>query len=473
MNTSLYFHRDHKNHHEHQSSPPVVLQVPNVFIVPPEEDHSPIWCCFDAAQPSQSFSRLVEEEIEFLDSDSVHGNVNPRQAGETRSIVDALMSDEFADNYNDTDSEFDGEMDQDLYSDHQSEMTGRTQYSRLPRDAAEDSDVIEVVKVGRSRSRTKAEDQTPAPIKTKPSSTFRARASKAFRSLTGSLRASKPRVHNVSSSVPSNSQMQPDEEQGSSSYPRPRTPTMSRRSSIILSQLFSAPSLKSRSSTSSFDHPANNIAPSSPSAPSFPSCTHLPTSRRASIYQEENQDLQSRAPSPCLSTASHRTTNRRFSMLNLQKLFSFPSTPRAATPSSDDTEYIPSSSRVPSATSSESTTSGPQTPTSTEEAFPTRLASLEKKQSVAFDLQTGSQSDVAVGSNLRLAMDAVDSDTFRAVGFDGESDPATTPTQTHYKVDDSGLGMDQGDTSLEMRLDSLHFDSLSFDADHFNISLSR
>lgn len=160
-------------------------------------------------------------------------------------------------------------------------------------------------------------------------------------------------------------------------------------------------------------------------------------------------------------------------MLNLQKIFSFSSTSRAATFSSDDIEYIPSSSRVPSATSSESTTSGPQTPTSTEETFLTRLASLEKRQSVAFDLQTASQSDVAVGSNLRLAMHAVDSDPFRAVGFERESDPATTPTQTHFKVDDSGLGMDQGDMSLEMRLDSLHFDSLSFDADHFNISLSR
>ncbi|KIK08139.1 hypothetical protein K443DRAFT_672622 [Laccaria amethystina LaAM-08-1] len=470
MNNSIYFHRDHESRHEHQSSPPVVLQVPNVFIVPPEEDHSPIWCCFDAAQPSQTFSRLVEEEIEFLDSDSVHGNANPHQAGETRSIVDALMSDEFADNYNDTDSEFDREADQDLY---QSETTGHTQYSRLPRDAAEDSDVIEVVKVGRSRRQTKDEDQIPEPIKTKRSNTFRARASKAFRSLRGSLRASKPLAQDIFVSAPSNSQIQPDEEQGSSSYPRPRTPTMSRRSSVILSQLFSAPSLKSRSSTSSFDDPANSIAPGSPSAPSFPSCTHLSTSRRASIYQEENRDLQSRAPSPCLSTASHKTTNRRFSMLNLQKLFSFSSTSRAATPSSDDTEYIPSSSRVPSATSSESTTSGPQTPTSTEEAFPTRLASLEKKQSVAFDLQSGSQSDVAVGSNLRLAMHAFDSDPFRAVGFEGESDPATTPTQMHYKVDDSGLGMGQGDMSLEMRLDSLHFDSLSFDADHFNISLSH
>jgi len=468
MNNSLYIHRDHKSRHEHQSSPPVVLQVPNVFIVPPEEDQSPIWCCFDAAQPSQSFSRLVEEEIEFLDPDSVHRNANP---GETRSIVDALMSDEFADNYNDTDFEFDRETDQDLYRDY--ETTGRTQYSRLPRDAAEDSDVIEVVKVGRSRWRTRDEDQIPEPIKTKRSNTFRARASKAFRSLRGSLRASKPQAQDMFSSAPSNSQIQPDEERGSSSYPRPRTPTMSRRSSLILSQLFSAPSLKSRSSTSSFDDPANNIAPSSPSAPSFPSCAHLPTSRRASIYQEENRDLQSRAPSPCLSTASHKTTNRRFSMLNLQKLFSFSSTSQAATPSSGDTECIPSYSRVPSATSSESTTSGPQTPTSTEEAFPTRLASLEKKQSVALDLQIGSQSDVAVGSNLRLAMHAVDTDPFSAVDFEGESDAATTPTQMHYKVDDSGLGMDQGDMSLEMRLDSLHFDSLSFDADHFNISLSH
>lgn len=465
MNTSSYFHRDHKSRHEHQSSPPVVLQVPNVFIVPPEEDRTPIWCCFDAAQPSQSFSRLVEEEIEFLDSDSI---ANPGQAGETRSIVDALMSDEFPDNFNDTDSEFDREIDQDLYRDYQSETTGRPQYSRLPRDAAEDSDVIEVVKVGRSRWRTKDEDQTPKPIKT----TFRARASKALRSLRGSIRASKPRAQNAFSSAPSNSQIQPDEERVSSSYPRPRTPTMSRRSSVMLSQLFSAPSLKSRSSTSSFDDHANNIAPSSPSAPSFPSSTHLSTSRRASIYHEENRDLQSRAPSPCLSTAS-KTTNRRFSMLNLQKLFSFSSTSRAATPSLDDTEYIPSSSRVPSATSSESTTSGPQTPTSVEESFPTRLASLETKQSVAFDLQTGSQSDVAVGSNLRLSMDAVDTDPFRAVGFEGESDLATTPTQMHYKVDDSGLGMDQGDMSLEMRLDSLHFDSISFDADHFNMSLSR
>ena len=36
------------------------------------------------------------------------------------------------------------------------------------------------------------------------------------------------------------------------------------------------------------------------------------------------------------------------------------------------------------------------------------------------------------------------------------------------EVDDSGMGVDgKGDVSFEMRLDSLHFDDLSFDADRF------
>jgi hypothetical protein len=97
------------------------MQMPHVFVVPPEEDKSPAWCCFDAEHPSRPQSREILEQPVVMDMDilcdaedpfyrdpdsnfpelSVSGENNL----ETMSVVDALMKDEVHDDYlSDSDS---------------------------------------------------------------------------------------------------------------------------------------------------------------------------------------------------------------------------------------------------------------------------------------------------------------------------------------------------------------------------------
>ncbi|KAF8061450.1 hypothetical protein FPV67DRAFT_1703758 [Lyophyllum atratum] len=401
----------------HSTAPPTSpeLQVPNVFVIPPDEDDSPPWCFFDAADAPTHLS--TAPDIPFL-----HGALSiyqtepqspvfhrdpgpfpshnpvamPWKSPETRSIMDVLMNDDYL--------ESDDEMELEL--DHQV-------FNSRGRAAGNDSEVVEVIKVRRHAERIEDHARIPT-LPPKSSKSFKSRASKAFRSLRnvgkGSLRA-KPKAQDIFSSSPVED-LEPE------LPPRSKTPTVSRHGSAIFSQIFSPPpTLQSRSSVSSFD--AVRPSPKSPPlAGRYPSSLYNhpssddcpgPSLASCSSLNFDDQDLRSPSPTPSTQTKSNR---RRFSVMSLQRIFSF-------SQADDFSDITPSSMSRDSSGPSTSSSSGPDTPTE-----------------------------------------------------------ESTPLPLHFGHEDHGLlsqkrsatavpALGQGDISFEMRLDSLHFESLSFDADRF------
>ena len=484
--------------------------MPNVFVVPPEEDQTPTWCFFDAAHPalSQIVDRPETPDIHvfsFSDSnnsspllpESMDPFVALRNSAETRSIFEALDDANVGNIYHDvdTDSEYehDTELGVVLSSVHNEPF-------RTTQDCANDSDVIEVVKVRRSSSFKEDDEPQNTPLASshlKRSKTLKSRASKAFRSLKGSLRTSKSRAQEVFASVKSNSHHHSNIVTAtvSNTSPRPPTPSVSRRGSRILSQLFISPSLKSHSSVSSLDEPTHvsqpepvfSPTPSSPTQSSFVSASSATDqlSCRSSIY--ENEPLQDEArlrtgsPTPT-ATTDPKTRNRRFSILSLHKLFSF-SSPTPSSPislnfddSSCTTPILRSTSCTPSSVTSVCTTSGPQTPTYMDEGSLSRGKDINL---ASFVPVLGSNEALTLNLGLGLSMDdfsdrgSSEEHTPRTQRTFHSSESRTSTSERQAKITPyppSGPGVFQhehGDLSFEMRLDSLHFDSLSFNADHF------
>lgn len=481
--------------------------MPNVFVVPPEEDQIPTWCFFDAAHPtlSQIVGRPETPDIHvfsFSDSndpspllpESMDPFIALRNNAETRSIVEALDDANVGNIYHDVDTDSEYEHYTEL-GDALSSVNNEP--FRTTRDSANDSDVIEVVKVRRNSSSKEDDESQNVPLSShlKRSKTLKSRASKAFRSLKGSLRTSKFRAQDVFATVKSNSHHHSDIVTAtvSNTSPRPPTPPVSRRGSRILSQLFISPSLKSRSSVSSLDEPTHasqpepvfSPIPSSPTQSSFVSASSVTDqlSCRSSIYENEplqDEDrLKTGSPTPT-ATTDPKSKNRRFSILSLHKLFSF-SSPTPSSPMSlnfDDSSctapILRSASCTPSSVTSVCTTSGPQTPTYMDEGS---LSRGKDTNSASFAPILGSNEVLSLG--LGLSMDefsdrgSSEEHTPRTQRIFRSSESRTSASERQAKVIPylpPGPGVFQhepGDLSLEMRLDSLHFDSLSFDADHF------
>lgn len=349
-----------------------------IIVVPPEEDQEDEYLVFHASDiPEPDLS--TPPDIHSLNSalDRFHQSdshpppfnraaadtiVMPRKGIDVRSIADILMSDE-------------------------PPQCGEDTIIR------EDSEIVEVVKVRRNATPSIAARDDDLDPPTKRSKTLRSRASKAFRSIKnigrGSVRSSKPYAQDMFASSESTHSTFAHQE-----VPIPPTTQarrITRRGSVVLSQLFRSPSLFDLSSPRS----------------SSPTPTEHPNAIVSDIYQDEEDmldrtSLHTRVASPTPSTQTFSSTaRRRFSVLSLHRLFTFSSDSASSVPP-------PNMSRGPSGPSTASS-SGPTTPT--EEFTPLPL------------------------------------------GRKGSFAPALAPNE------DLSFG--------EMQLDSLHFDSLSFDPDHF------
>ncbi|KAF9002026.1 hypothetical protein BDQ17DRAFT_569527 [Cyathus striatus] len=149
------------------------MHMPNVFVHPPEEDQEEPYCCFDAASPSTPPTTLNDLHI-------IHPfNSSPSSSSPTRSVLDAYQNIHHAhhDDYHDD------------WDDHVP-----THFDPHPPPLEEDSEVIEVVRVRKSRSTLPQHTfapPLPPSVPLKRASSFKSKASKAFRSLAGSLRGSK------------------------------------------------------------------------------------------------------------------------------------------------------------------------------------------------------------------------------------------------------------------------------------------
>lgn len=477
--------------------PTPTMQMPNVFVVPPEEDETPAWCFFDAENPA--VSQVIEQPetsgasfalahpdiyTSLYDASNVimEANAASQWNSDNISVVDALISDDYRGEDTDSDTESEYDREEDLDDDPHSVHPTARHSSREMRNAADDSDVIEVVKVSRKTGMPDAADpqNIGARSQLKRSATLKSRASKVFRSLKVSLR-SKSRTQEPPP-LPTPAVQTTVREAETSD--RAKSATISRRGSRTLSRLFTAPSLRSQTSTASFDDRPPMSLTDSTSAPSPPlsTTTHAPSKslpRRPSIYSAfDLDDARLRAASPTPTIASTRSTTRRFSA-TLKSLFTFspvPSTVIASPIIPDDsgraTPTLRSATSTPPSVMSSVLTSGPQTPTSTEETNSVRLISTKATADPAvlesmFDDTSSFYLGPGLGLNMNLESSASSNNTPRNSVSNSVDDWESVTPKRFSKADED---MD-GDTSFEMRLDSLHFDSISFDADQFAMQL--
>lgn len=261
-------------------------KAPDIFVVPPEEDQIPPWCCYNS---QQSWSAEDEEEnnliysqastntpLFYRDVAGMEGLILPIRKGsaETRSIVDALGdADDFLDHEYDPyrrmemDSMVDGaifpEMDTDSgYARHHQHYFQEygVQLSRTQVD--NDSDIVEIIKVRKKSTFIDGPENHPWSSSDRLASklTLRSRATRAFqilkenlqtssktvfkaKGLDGSLSHSSPRLQSKLQSRPrAQDVFSPTEDQPDCSY----TSKVGRRPS---GRLFSS-ALKRRTSTS-------------------------------------------------------------------------------------------------------------------------------------------------------------------------------------------------------------------------------
>ncbi|KAF7789552.1 hypothetical protein EIP86_000498 [Pleurotus ostreatoroseus] len=287
------------------------------------------------------------------------------------------------------------------------------------RNILDDTDVVEVVKVKRKESFIHEEGDM-GESRMKKSKSFRARASKAFKSIRNLNAAKNHRKQDAENAAPVS-------ENGTYSS-RPPTPSLPRRKSMQLSQFFSS---TRTSRSASFDVPPMPPSPTSPTSPTSRTSASSDWSRvsRPLLTLSECANLQATQNSQSQSTlSSKRSFRRRISVLDLQRLF---------TPSSQSNERaVPSHDQC-------------------EDILPPQRSSASEYQPVT--------PSVTSGSGFLQSLDSA---------FTGSSSTIRSPSTPYPSTfEDMGIHQDEdfamGDESFEMRLDSLHFDSLQFDPEEF------
>ncbi|KAL0947201.1 hypothetical protein HGRIS_013318 [Hohenbuehelia grisea] len=490
--------------HVPTNSPEFLFSMPNVFIVPPEEDDVPPWCCFNADDAHYSTTQRdlslqpspesIQERLNYL----VHESIVPATFHRTAIDQGIIMP-----------------------------STKHAPSGADPYDLAEepsvgnDSDVVEVVKVGRSTRRGTPPERCASPSTSKPmtrSKTFRSRASKALssiKSLGKSHKSTKPSVRDVfvAAQPPMPLRPSPDGARNASDIqaqePEPPVgqPSLSRRSSVILSNIFHPP--KSRPSVDAPPVHGSDSAASSIGVP-YSSTSFTLTSVRSSsptaptpllqdghYHTHDDEDEVYTVPpsdslrpiSPCFSTMTTTSTSskmkRRFSKLNLQRIFSFSSSPSSAapvppTPSSESfasPRLPPNCDDVASLAGSD----GSQVEDNEDMVLPTQphghgippeighASSTTSSASASSASMLDTPTDAAAPPMLSFTFDS-DIDSVMALKMSSEDITVRASALKGRGRARGGIPDSEDDPDIEMRLDSLHFDSLSFDPETFDLS---
>ncbi|KIY51085.1 hypothetical protein FISHEDRAFT_57195 [Fistulina hepatica ATCC 64428] len=397
------------------------FEVPNVVVVPPEEEEgaSP-WLCFDAEQP-----REITSLCDFLSLDDIQGMqasdshppvfsretvdfdavVMPRRSVDTQSIIQVL------DNYDYDDS-------------NQSTPRSQRTYRCEAPDVGNDSEIIEVVKLRKKSSRRENDwfDGQPAPKRPR---TLGARASQAFRSIKNlgkaSLRSKRSRVVD---------KVYREYSEGANTTARALR-RASRRSVMSLSQMFGAHAASPPEEVA-VQSPIRQSAfsASSPSLSSF--LSNAPTLGSVGYHlSADDMGMKNHRPSsPALSTVStagSRTFSTRhpFSVANLHRLFTKDAAPEPSI----------------SSPTSETCSMAPSLSSSSESRFQTRSMSRDSGPSTSVPATPVEEYYPSLASSRRHL----------------ESLPENVKDEMNVSAD----------CSFEMRLDSLHFEGLSFDVDEF------
>lgn len=409
-------------------SPPP--RVPHVFVIPPEEEQqeTPPWCCFDAdVPPDDSGDCPHGADIPLV---NVPCPTQPEQPLGTPIFRVGSI--------NETSVKV--ATPKKLAKKQRPDAVRIVERRENRRDVREDSDVIEVVKVKRGKDAlTDPEEYT----KMKRSKTFKARATKALQSIKNVGRSSRKQhikdLWTSSESVPGvfkglQEQIRQQQEQ---LHPEPAPspakgrPSLSRSNSRSLSQMFQS-AMSFRPPSPFHPHlPASSEIPPSPAPSTSPARVKTSSPMPTICEALTPQPISDRPDSPSPSVKS----NKRFSVRELHKIFAFSSP-------------LPDDSLPPSPTSP------PPPPQNV--SVPSTSASSDYP-----DVPTeGAHATIHF-----LDLDNVDR---KLTGFPHH--PAVVDDDDDYGT---LLSQRQRDLSFEMRLDSLHFDSLSFDPERFNMSMDR
>jgi hypothetical protein len=420
-----------------QSSPafPLEFQMPNVFVIPPEEEQreTPPWCFFDAKNaPTRTTILSTSPDLARIDRVLSEFTVEPPASSQTANLKGTQTSPEISA------EEIQEEVEEQITEGLDAEQNhGVPQRVLQGKETGNDSEIVEVIKV-----RKNAIPGTPAIARSK---TFKSRASKAFHSIKtvgkGSFRKAPIHIQgiwgpqsNVSRPQSFIAHSQTTQCHADNVAPQAHKPPTGRRNSIALSQLFNpsasrtmwsdASTVNTLVTDSTLDRHSQNLSPCPIPAENKPA----------------GNECALRPSSPSPSTG--QSSRKRFSVLNLQHIFSthddgnLPNSP--TTPIS-----TPSMSRNTSTTSS---TSSPETP---------------------FDEELSAFSSYAVVSTPSSPLSVAEFTEHTPPPPLTNFVPFAETTPTPMRTQNSGQLSSKGDISFEMRLDSLHFDTLSFDADIF------
>ena len=379
-------------------------QVPDVFVTPPEEEHeeNPPFCYFDAAMESKR-SLSTAPDIDALD---VALGFYQQNEGNPAPFFQRRSGNESLETV--VMPRRGGGREEDFPA------------PAVPRRDSRllDEDVVEVVKV----RRTEGASNTPEAPKTytlKKSRTFRARASQALRSIKNVGKTSRGPSASETWSASTDRENVAEGITEDGMLPRASTPNLARKKSIQLSQIF----LPARGRAATPDVPMSPTSPTSSvwSALSRPSLA---------IEDAVSPSYQMTSPTEAPSMSKGRSFVRRISVLDLHKLFG----PAASSPTATKAPPLP----VPSAK---------------ENLPPSSSLTSSRRGSMPMSGTASSTDDV---------FSAADSTNSRPHAFYANRTPYALPSTSTLGIDDVD---DAADTSTELQLDSLHFDSFHLDFD--------
>lgn len=399
--------------------------LPDVFVIPPEEEHdeNPPWCAFDASKAAEENMYTTADigELEAALSDirrrteistlplhpAAHGS--PKELNSPRSKGYLRRNDIAVDGV-----ELDSWRRQDV------------------RARGLGTEIVEVIKVRRNEAMSDFGDGRNTGMK--KSTTFRSRASRALKSIKNVGRSSQKTTY-VDSWHPDENAIRAAKSMDimdARSVPRSSSPNLARRKSLQFTQLFNFAPNKSlvvveelnSPSSPSMSHTCPELATMSPTESTSSHSTQLHPSISVNDSVEDSVPSGRISPSPTLHRK--KSFRERLSILDLHRLFT------------------PSSSSSPSSTSSSSSSDLSESSTGESLGTPTTPRNEE----------------------------VYSHSIIRAHSFDSKDDPSLPmPTPPLFpsarQAPAPSMDADTRDLSIEMKLDSLHFDSLRFDPEEF------
>ena len=337
--------------------------MPHVFVTPPEEEleYNPPFCYFDAAEAARH-SLCTSPDIHTLDVKlGLCQQTDNRAPAFSRTFSnvsqDTVVMPRRASLVKLQDMDVDPEAleAEDGLPDIRSRRSGRTERTF-------DEEIVEVVKVRRNEGVGEAgEGRGPVGVKLKKSATFRARASQALRSIklnvgggsAGGKAARQATVSEqrgrISPAPPLQTSTLPVRSSFQGTATSPKSPTMSRRRSLTLGQLFTSfkENQVSRPETPSAEEPLSptspTLVPSESGSTSETIASHARSLQPSPTFDDEEYDQTPSRPStlgprslnvdgpPKPTLTKRKSFRRRLSVLELQKLFTLGS----STPSNE------------------------------------------------------------------------------------------------------------------------------------------